>query len=79
MFDYLAKNPHILFDTIIKEFDLKNDAALAKFLDVSAPVISKIRSNKLNIGGDYILRVYDKTGWHIDDIRDMLKEQKDQK
>lgn len=61
-----------LLNAIKETFNLKNDAALARFLDVSAPVISKIRHGYNNIGGDGVLNVYDKTGWSIEKIRALL-------
>lgn len=68
---------HRLLDTIIAEFDLKNDAALAKFLDISPPSVSKIRSGYNKLGGDGILNVYDKTGWTIEKIRDLIKQEEE--
>ena len=66
-----------LLDAIKDTFDLKNDAALARFLDVGAPVISKIRHGYNGIGGDGILNIYDKTGWSIETIRELLAQQEE--
>ena len=63
---------HRLLDAIVEEFDLKNDAALAQFLDVAPPHISRIRHDKYNVSGDMILRIYDKTDWSIEKIRNHL-------
>jgi plasmid maintenance system antidote protein VapI len=62
-----------LFHAIAVEFKLKNDAALAEFLDVTPPQISRIRHGKYGVSGDMILRIYDKTGWSIEKIRSYLK------
>jgi hypothetical protein len=64
--------PFVLLDTIIKEFELKNDAQLSKFLGVSASVVCKWRSRTQLISGDRILLIYDKTGWTIEKIRRLL-------
>lgn len=68
---------HKVLDTIISEFNLKNDAALAKFLEISPPAVSKIRSGYNKLGGDGILNVYDKTGWSIETIRKLLKQEEE--
>lgn len=70
-------NTNLLLDTIMAEFNLKNDAALAQFLDVGAPAISKIRHGYNGIGGNGILNVYDKTGWSIETIRELLAQQEE--
>jgi len=55
-----------LLTAIMADFNLKNDAALAQFLDVMPPQISRIRHGKYNVSGDMILRIYDKTGWSFE-------------
>lgn len=59
---------------ITADFNLKNDAALAQFLGVTPPQISRIRHGKYNVSSDMILRIYDKTGWSIEKIRSYLEE-----
>ena len=63
-----------LLHAITTEFNLKNDRALSRFLDVPQPQISRIRHNKYNVSGDMILRIYDKTGWSVEKIRGYLEE-----
>ena len=63
---------HHLFDEIRKEFALKNDAALAKFLKIGIPIISKIRHGRVKFGAIHTLRVYDATNWSIEKIRSYL-------
>jgi plasmid maintenance system antidote protein VapI len=63
---------HPLLDAIIKEFNLKHDAALAQFLKIAPSMVSKIRHRTLSVTGDTILRVYDRTGWSIEKIREKL-------
>ena len=63
---------HPLLDAIIKEFNLKNDADLARFMKVAPSMVSKLRHRTLSITGDTILRVYDTTGWSIEKIREKL-------
>jgi len=61
--------PHPLFEAIKSEFDLPSDAYLARFLKVRPPAISKIRAKVAPITADFILTVYDATGWSIEEIR----------
>lgn len=63
------KKKHALLDQLMDEFNLKNDAALARFLDVPPPVISKLRNGFLPVTAERILQVYDKAGWSIEKIR----------
>jgi plasmid maintenance system antidote protein VapI len=64
---------HTLLDAIIKEFNLKNDADLARFMKVAPSMVSKLRHRTLSVTGDTILIVYDRTGWSIETIRKLLK------
>ena len=63
---------HKFLDAVKREFKLKNDAAVGKFLGITNPAISKIRHGKLKIGAVHILRAYDATGWSIEKIREHL-------
>lgn len=63
-----------LLDAIIKEFELKNDAHLAKKLGVMPSRISKMRHGALSVTDSFILVVYDKTGWSIERIREEIKK-----
>ena len=66
--------PHPLFDTIIFNFNLKNDAALARALDLTPPVVSKIRSRTRPLCASVMLKIHDATGWSIKEIKDLLAE-----
>jgi len=60
---------HKLLDGIKAELELKNDAALARLLKVQPSVISKLRSKRLPVTAETILRVHDMVGWEISKIR----------
>lgn len=64
----------VLLDTIIKEQELKNDAAVARLLNLPHPAISKIRTGKLTLGATLTLRIYDKTGMSIERIRELAAQ-----
>lgn len=61
-----------LLNKMAKEFRLKNDAAVAKFLDLAPPVVSKIRNGKLEVGASVILRVMKATAYTLDDVEALL-------
>lgn len=63
---------HLLLDTIMREYKLKTDAELGRFLELKASQISKLRHNRLPVGAETILRVHDVTGWEIKRIKGML-------
>jgi plasmid maintenance system antidote protein VapI len=61
-----------LLETIKEKYDLKNDAAIARTLDVAPPVISRIRNGKLEPSSDIILKIHEKLGMPVADIRACL-------
>jgi hypothetical protein len=63
---------HALLDFLIKEYGLKNDAALSKALSVRPSVICKIRGRKMNVSGEMKILIYKKTGMSIEDIEEFL-------
>ncbi len=69
----MVENKSVNFiDNLIASFGLKNDAALAKELDVAPPVISKIRHGKLKVGATMIIRIHEVFGISIAQIRRLL-------
>ncbi len=50
-------NPNALFDTIIKESGLKNDAALARSIESIPATISNMRAGRVQIGATMIIRI----------------------
>ena len=55
-------------------YDFKNDAALARALEMKPCNISKLRAKKVGFGPEMILRVHDKTGWPIAQIKALAKK-----
>lgn len=58
-----------LLDTIIRSQQLKNDAALARSLDLSAPVISKLRHGRMPLGATVILSIHEAFDMPIREIK----------
>ena len=67
-----VQKSHKVLDTVIREYKLKNDAHLSRFLGVSPSAVCKIRSGKLVFGPEYVLRLHDCTGWDIKLIKGLL-------
>jgi hypothetical protein len=63
--------PHKLLDTLIWLLKLKNDAELARTLDVASPVVSKIRNRKLAVGATLLIRVHELTDLPVKEIREL--------
>lgn len=70
---YPNDNSGTLFDVMMQRMALKNDAALARLLEVAPPVISKIRHGVLPFGATLIIAVHEVTDWPIRDIKAMLR------
>lgn len=64
-----------LINKIIKSKGLKNDAGLARLLEVAPPVISKIRRNRLPVGATLAIAITEKTDLSIADITATLAGQ----
>jgi len=58
-----------LLDTIIKSQQLKNDAALARWLDITAPQISKLRHGRMPLGATVILSIHEAFDMPIREIK----------
>ena len=65
-------DPNQLFDKLLADHELKNDAALSRALEVSPPVISKMRNGHLGLGASMLLAIHDYTGMPIRTIRSYL-------
>lgn len=68
----LANGNNVILDKMLGELKLKNDAALARAMEVAPPVISKMRYGRLPFGPQYIIRAHELTGWTIREIKELL-------
>lgn len=68
------KVPHALLDYLRDKYKLPNDAALARELNSSAPVLSRIRNGEKNIGATLILAIHEKLGMPVAEIRKLSRE-----
>lgn len=63
-----------IFHFLMRTHNFKTDAQLAAFLYCSTSVISRVRTDQMNITPRMILIIYDKTTLTIEEIRKMSKE-----
>jgi hypothetical protein len=68
-----------LLDAILRDHNLKNDAALSRYLDVFPAVISKIRHGRIAVGPAMMLTIHEKTGMPVKDIKFLLAQVQPQK
>ncbi len=65
-------DPNRLLDTLIKKLQLKNDAALSEVLDISRPVLSKIRHRRIPVGPILLIRIHETSGLSISELRALM-------
>ena len=64
--------PANLLDALIEHLGLKNDAALSRALEMSPPMISKLRSKALPVSAMVLVRMHDVTGLGIRELRALM-------
>lgn len=64
-----AYNPNALIDTIIEVMSLRNDAALARKLEIPPPVISKLRNKRIPIGAAFLITAHEASGIAIREMK----------
>lgn len=65
-------DPSKLFDEIILRNKLKNDWALAHFINIAPPAISKIRSKSITIGASLLIKMHETTNMSIGELRALM-------
>ncbi|MQR00973.1 hypothetical protein GEV47_09790 [Glaciimonas sp. GS1] len=74
--DQTTYDPNRLLDALIEKSHLKNDAALARLLEVAPPVISKIRHRRLPIGATLLISMHEVSGLTITELRALMGDQR---
>jgi hypothetical protein len=69
-------NPNNLLDQLLEQMRLKNDAALARALEVAPPVISKIRHRRLPVGASLLIRMHEVSDLSIRDLRYLMGDRR---
>lgn len=65
----LTQDPNGLFDMLKTRFRLKNDAALARYLLIHPPQLSKMRKFMLPVGDAFVLRCVEFAGVPLAEVR----------
>ena len=69
-------NPDNLLNALIKQLNLKNDAALSRTLDVAPPIISNIRHRRFPINARLLIRMHEASGMSIRILRDLMGDRR---
>lgn len=64
-------NTNKLLDHILAKSHLKNDAALARFLELAPPIISKMRHGKLPVSDLTLVRIHEVTDMSIAELKEL--------
>jgi len=72
----ITYDPDALLDNLINKLNLKNDAALARALEVAPPVISKIRHQRQAIGAAMLVRMHEVTQLSIHELRSLMGDRR---
>ncbi|SFA96485.1 hypothetical protein SAMN04515620_11011 [Collimonas sp. OK607] len=74
--ELVTYDPDHLLDFLSKKLLLKNDAALARALEVAPPVISKIRHRRLPVGASLLIRMHEISDLTIGELRSLMGDQR---
>lgn len=69
-------DPNRLLDSLIERMNLPSDAALARALDVTPPVISKMRHGRIPIGASMLIRMHEETGLKVRELRELMGDRR---
>lgn len=69
-------DPDHLLATLIERLNLKNDAALSRALEVSPPVISKIRHRRLPVTASLLIRMHEVSALSIRELRQLMGDRR---
>lgn len=69
-------NPNNLLDALMIKLDTKNDAALARLLEVAPPVLSKIRHRRIPVAASLLIRMHEVTGLPIRELRNLMGDRR---
>jgi len=69
-------DPDNLLNVASLHLHAKNDAALARALDVMPPVISKIRHRHAYVSAFMLIRIHEKTSINIGTLRELMGDRR---
>jgi plasmid maintenance system antidote protein VapI len=62
-----------LLDELQSRFEIKNDRHLAAKLDISTPVVSRVRNGKCAVSAEIMIRIHEVFGLPIAEIKELCK------
>ena len=69
-------DPDQLLAALLAKLNLKNDAALSRALEVSPPVISKIRHRRLPVTASLLIRMHEVSALSIEELRQLMGDRR---
>jgi hypothetical protein len=69
-------DPDQLLAVLLNKLNLKNDAALSRTLEVSPPVISKIRHRRLPVTASLLIRMHEVSALSIAELRHIMGDRR---
>lgn len=69
-------NPERLLDAVTAVLQVKNDAALARALEVAGPVIHRIRRRHTPVRASILLRMQEASGMSLGELRSILGDKR---
>lgn len=69
-------DPDQLLAALLNKLNLKNDAALSRTLEVSPPVISKIRHRRLPVTASLLIRMHEVSALSIAELRHIMGDRR---
>ena len=69
-------DPDQLLAGLLNKLNLKNDAALSRTLEVSPPVISKIRHRRLPVTASLLIRMHEVSALSIAELRHIMGDRR---
>jgi len=63
-----------LLDHLIEDYGFKNDRQIALYTVISTGTISKIRKGKLKPSASVIIKIHEKLGMSISEIKDLINK-----
>lgn len=70
----MRMTPHAVLDAVLDITGCKNDAALCRILDISPPILSRVRAGKLGVSSNIILAIHEKTHMSVANIRKLMEK-----
>ena len=70
-------DPNKLLGALIEKLSLRNDAGLSRALEVSSPMLSKIRHRRLPVGASLLIRMHEVSDMSIKELRDIMGDRRE--